>query len=428
VAQALSRRDVLKGAGGAAAGSLLVGRPGGLTAAAQEAVELRFAHFLGGPQGAALQQALDEYAAANPGVTIVSESTPGTGWVQYLDKVRTAIAGGAAPDMFMSWGGSLGEAFVDTGQTLPMAPYYEQYGWDEILVEAAVDAIRVDGELYGVPVALQSMGLWYRTDVFANNEIEIPQTFAELEAAATTLKEAGVTPLSLGGKFGWNVMRLVDYFLEVTAGPELKDQLLRLEESWDRPEVVETYTHLQRWVEDEWIVPGFLAVSPDDARVPFYQGQAAMVFEGNWLGPIMTDLGLDLALFDFFAPPTDRDPLRISAFPHQVLVAQSSEHPDAAAAFLNWYIQPDTQAKYFQVTGSTATIGAVPEDDAYAQQWQGMLRELGTYPPTDQIFDAELMGQFFAVQGGIITGDLTPAEGAAQMEQAAETWRQNQGR
>lgn len=425
---ALSRRSVLKVAGGTAAGVGLAGWPGVTSIAAQETVELRFAHFLGGPQGEALQQALDEYAAANPGVLIVSESTPGTGWVQYLDKVRTAIAGGAAPDMFMSWGGSLGEAFVDSDQALPMASYYEQYGWDEILVEAAVDAISVDGEVYGVPVALQSMGLWYRTDIFADNGIELPQTFAELEAANTTLMAAGITPLSLGGKFGWNVMRLVDYFLEVTAGPELKDQLLRLEESWERPEVIETYSLLQRWVQDEWIVPGFLAVSPDDARVPYYQGQAAMVFEGNWLGPIMADLELDLALFDFFAPPTDRDPLRISAFPHQVLIAQASSHADAAAAFLNWYIQPDTQRQFFQVTGSTATIGAVPDDDAYAQQWQGMLRELGTYPPTDQVFDAELMGQFFAVQDGIIIGDLTPEEGAAQMEQAAEAWRQSEGR
>lgn len=425
----LSRRGILKASGGGALGLAMAGRAAFPAAvSAQDAVELRFAHFLGGAQGNMLQEALDEYAQLNPGVTIVSESTPGSGWVQYLDKVRTAIAGGAAPDMFMSWGGSLGEAFVNSDQALPLAPYYEEYGWEELLIPSALDAIRVDGELYGVPVAFQSMGLWYRTDTFAANEIEIPTTFADLEAANATLKEAGITPLSLGGKFGWNVMRLVDYFLEVTAGPELKDQLLRLEASWDSPEVIETYSHLQRWVQDEWIVPGFLAVSPDDARVPFYQGQAAMVFEGNWLGPVMTDLGLDLALFDFFAPPTDRDPVRISAFPHQVLIAQVSPNADAAAAFLDWYIQPETQQKYFDVAGSTPTIDAVPADDAYAQHWQELLQENGTYPPTDQVFDAELMGQFFAVQDGIITGDLTPEEGAAQMEQAAEAWRQNQGR
>ncbi len=424
MARSLSRRGMLK----VAAGTAVAGRLGNRPVVAQETVELRFAHFLGGEAGNLLQDALDEYAQANPGVRIVSESTPGTGWVQYLDKVRTAIAGGAAPDMFMSWGGSLGEAFVGSDQALPLAPYYEQYGWSEMLVPAAMDAIAVDGELYGVPVAFQTMGLWYRTDLFANNEIAIPQTYAELEASCATLKGVGITPLSLGGKFGWNVMRLVDYFLEVTAGPELKDRMLALEESWDRPEVVETYANLQRWVQDEWIVPGFLAVSPDDARVPFYQGQAAMVFEGNWLGPIVIETGLDTALFDFFPPPTDRDPLRISAFPQQVLIAQASPNADAAAAFLDWYIQPEQQAKYFDVGGSTATIGAVPADDAYAQQWQELLRDLGTYPPTDQVFDNELMGQFFAVQDGIITGDLTPEAGAAQMEQAAEAWRQEQGR
>lgn len=426
--RSISRRSAIKIAGAGVAGASLLGRYGAGRVAAQETVELRFAHFLGGDSLTQLQVALDEYHSLNPDVTIISESTPGSGWVQYLDKVRTAIAGGSAPDMFMSWGGSLGEAFAGTGQAVDLEPYYEQYKWRDILVPAALEAITVDDTLYGVPVALQTMGLWYRTDIFAANEIAIPTTFAELEAACATLKAAGIIPLSLGGKFGWNVMRLVDYFLEVTAGPELKDQMLALEASWDSPEAIATYELLDRWVQDEWIVPGFLAVSPDDARVPWFQGQAAMVFEGNWMGPILVANELDLALFDFFAPPTDREPMRFSAFPHQVLLAVESPNADASAAFLNWFIQPDIQKKYFDVEGSTATIDAVPDDNAYAQQWQDLLKQYLTYPPTDQVFDNELMGQFFAVQDGVITQSLTPAAAAGQMEEAAEAWRQEQGR
>ena len=85
--------------------------------------------------------------------------------------------------------------------------------------------------------------------------------------------------LSLGGKFGWNTMRLLDYFIELEAGPEMHDQLNALEASWDSPEVIAAYQKLKTWVDNGWIVPGFLAVSPDDARQPFYRGQAAMVFE-----------------------------------------------------------------------------------------------------------------------------------------------------
>ncbi len=52
-------------------------------------------------------------------------------------------------------------------------------------------------------------------------------------------------------------MRLVDYLLEVTCGPELHDQLNALEVSWDRPEVVEAYKLYKKWIDNEWIVPGF---------------------------------------------------------------------------------------------------------------------------------------------------------------------------
>lgn len=426
--RSISRRGMIKVAGAGLVGTTLLSRRSTGTVLAQEAVELRFAHFLGGEALTQLQTALDEYHQLTPNVTIVSESTPGSGWVQYLDKVRTAIAGGSAPDMFMSWGGSLGEAFAGTGQALDMEPYYTQYKWKDLLVPAALEAITVDGKLYGVPVALQTMGFWYRTDIYDKNEIAIPKTYAEVEAACEKLKAAGISPMSLGGKFGWNVMRLVDYFLEVTAGPELKDQLLALEASWDSPEVVATYELLDKWVQSEWIVPGFLAVSPDDARVPWYQGQAAMVFEGNWMGPVLVGNGLDLSLFDFYAPPTDRDPMRFSAFPHQVLLAVASPYADVSAAFLDWFIQPDIQKKYFDIEGSTATIGAVPDDNTYAQKWQELLQQYSTYPPTDQVFDPELMGQFFASQDGVITQALTPAQAAAQMEEAAETWRQAYGR
>src|SRR3712207_8665692 len=57
---------------------------------------------------------------------------------------------------------------------------------------------------------------------------------------------AGTTPLATGGKYGWHIMRLYEYLLEHTAGPELHDKLLVGEESWDRPEVVEAFTLLDR--------------------------------------------------------------------------------------------------------------------------------------------------------------------------------------
>jgi raffinose/stachyose/melibiose transport system substrate-binding protein len=255
----------------------------------------------------------------------------------------------------------------------------------------------------------------------------VPTTYAEVEQACQTLKQQDIYALSLGGKFGWNTMRLTDYFLEMIAGPELHDQLDRLEERWDRPEVVAAYELLRKWVEQGWIVPDFLNVEPNDARLPWYQGAAAMVFEGDWMERSIKSDEQDIAKFDFFLPPTGHEPLRYSAFPEQIMIAKTSLHPDAAAEFIDWWISPEVQTKFLQELGGvTATIGvaADPNEWPLLHKWNQILESnRATYPPTDTVFEKELMDAFFEVQDGVIAGQFSPEEGATLMQERAEEWK-----
>jgi len=392
---------------------------------AQEPVNLRFLSWTAANQEQGFNEMLAEFTAAHPEITISSETVAGTGAATYPDVLRTGIAGGDPPDLFYMWGGSVAAPFIEADQVLPLDTYYEEYGWAERLVPWAAEAMQSDGVYYGVPKATRGMGFWYRTDIFAENGIEIPQTYAELEAACTTLQGAGIACLSLGGKFGWNTMRLLDYFIELEAGPEMHDQLNALEASWDSPEVVAAYQKLKTWVDNGWIVPGFFAVSPDDARQPFYRGQAAMVFEGDWLESVLKADEQETANFDLFLPPTGHEPLRMSGFPEQVMITRDSEHPDEATVFLDWFLQPEIQQKYFQaVGGSTGVLNAFPSEEEFplSVKWRQIIESNEAYPPTDQAFRKELMDSFFAVQDAIVAGATTPEEGAAQMQAEAEEW------
>ena len=81
-----------------------------------------------------------------------------------------------------------------------------------------VDRITSDGVLYGVPNDALGMGFWYRKDIFEELGIEVPTTFAEQEEVCATLKENDIYCVSMGGKFGWHTMRVLDYFLEYHCG------------------------------------------------------------------------------------------------------------------------------------------------------------------------------------------------------------------
>lgn len=334
------------------------------------------------------------------------------------------MAGGEPPNFFLMWGGELAGQFIDADQALSMDQYYERYKWDDILVPAAVELTKRNGTRWGAPNAVNGITFWYRKDLFTKYGLEeVPATYAELEDLASNLKSEGIYALSMGGKFGWHVMRFLEYLIETTAGPELHDKLNNLEASWDRPEVVEAYELLKKWVDQKWIVPGFLSVAPEDSWLPWYQGKAAMVPEVADMEYTLEADGQDTSKYDLFVPPTDHEPLRFSSFIHQLMIASESESHDASAKFINWIIQPKQAKKY--TIGVTSTIGALRS----AEQWpltnkiQQLLRTHETYLITDQALDQELADSFFAVQDNIISGSATPQEGAKTMQQAVESWK-----
>jgi len=390
-------------------------------------VKLRVFTVWGGVQKEYLDQMFAEYTKSKPGVEIIHESMAGTGAGTYTEVLETGMASGTGPDVFFEWGGELAGFFIDAGYVEPMEPYWKKYNWDKIIIPWAKKAITRKGTVWGAPICSMGMSFWYRVDLWKKLGLTEPKTYAEVEALCDKVKGAGIYPLSLAGKYGWMVMRLVDYLLEVSCGPELHDQLNALTASWNRPEVIRAYTMFKKWVDKGWIIPGFMAVSPDDARMPMYQGKALMVFEGTWMETVFKSDEQDVNNFDFFVHPTDHKPLRVSGFPEQYMISKACKYKDAAAEFINWYIQPETQKKYLGTAlASTATIGVYPDPKELPStvKWRKILEQLeGVFPPTDQAFAPELMHYYFEVQDALVGGQMTPVEGAKRMQGAIEDWK-----
>ena len=163
-------------------------------------------------------------------------------------------------------------------------------------------------------------------------------------------------------------------------------------------------------------MPDFLGISPDDARLPVFQGDAVMINEGPWFEGVLKKDEQPFENYDFFIPPSDHEPLRYSAFPEQWMIAANAKHPDEAAAFIDWMTQTgDGQ----QVPGCLsaarrwlATSRTARPRRSNAAGWRSSPPSQATYPPTDQAFVKELMDGFFEVQSGIASGQFTPEDGA----------------
>jgi raffinose/stachyose/melibiose transport system substrate-binding protein len=394
------------------------------------AIQLRMLTHLIPPARDTMNDLLRQFHSENPGIQVTQETFPGNGPL-LMEKLRTEILTGAAPDMFWLASGEIARPFIEAGYVADADPYYAQYDWKKILVPWAVEGLKYKGKLWGVPRATRAVTFWYRTDLFRHAGIQPPGSYAELEADCERLKADGKFCLSIGGKYGWNTMRLLDYLIEVAAGPELHEKLDHLQADWNCPQVVKAYSLLRRWIDKGWIVKGFLTLPPDDARLPWYQGEAAMVLEGDWMETVIRNDEQDIANFDFFIAPTDHIPLRVSGFPEQIMIASSCTHKEAAAAFLNWYIQPRVQNKYFMdLEGPTATLGVRPDPKLWPRtfKWRPILDRVSIYLPTDQELPNELMDDWYQIQDNLIAGRATPEQAAQQIGAATDRWKAEHAR
>lgn len=387
---------------------------------AQAQTKLEVLAWFGPDQAKAFQQAVDEYEKDHPTVKIKLSTVAGTGAATYPNVLRTRIAGGQAPDIFTMWGGALAAPFIDSKAALDLAPYYKKYNWDSLLLPAAVNVLKRNGASWGVPMDLRAVSFHYRKDLFKQAGVSVPTTFAELEAACDKFKAKQITCLSAAGTYGWHVMRVFDFFLEHTAGPDLHDQLWSGKGNWDRPEVVNAFALLKKWTTNGWLPSGYMGISPDQAQQLFLQGKAAMVPEGDWFVNNSTAAGLNAETYGFFAPPTDQKPARLEGFAEQLMIAKQSKNADAAAEFLNWFVQPATQNKHFAINGSTATkgAGADPAKNPLGAEYGKMITQYPTYTIMDQAFPAETMSTtYFRLQSAVASGQTTPEQAAKEMQQ-----------
>jgi raffinose/stachyose/melibiose transport system substrate-binding protein len=358
------------------------------------------------------------------GTTTTVDSLPGSGAAVYPDKLRTELLGGKGPDVWRIWGGQIGAPFVKAKQAMDLSGYYQKYGWDAKLNQAAVAGMTFGGVKGGLPYIALGIGGWYNRAAFAKAGIAAPpKSYAELEEANAKLVASGITPLGTGGKYGWHVMRLFEYLLEVSAGPELHDKLLTGAESWDRPEVVTAFTNFKKWQDQKWIPEGAVGLDPADVELWYVQGKTAYTITGPWTEAQGIQAGnkksADFGVFQF---PTGHEPARHSGFVEGYMINAKAANPDMAAALLDFLIKPETQ-KALKITASIVA-GAEPDKATLplSYEWSQGPGKQPFYTIQDQAFPKKEADQYFAVQSDVLQGKTSPAEAAKKMQDVVKAW------
>ena len=339
----------------------------------------------------AVEPIVEAFNEENPDIKVTASFYDTDG---IKDACKVAASSDTLPSMWFNWGGSLGKFYADNGKTYDLTEYAEKNGWNDKFTESALNLCTFDDKLAGYPTSYNALGVYYNKQIFDDCGIEVPTTFEEFEAALKTLKDNGYTPMEAAGLNGWHVMRWVELLVEHYAGAELHDKMNTFEESWDNEAVVQALTKYKEWVDAGYFPDGFLTLDPNNYGV--------------------------------FAFPSDGDN-RMSAFAEmtEFNANLSDEELDACVKFMDYYQSDENVEKYGEYYNVPLPVQGA-EAPAEQVNVNGMLEtsnENGTFTITDQAFPTEVADVLFNAQDAIANGEMTPEEGAANIQKAIEDYQ-----
>ena len=249
-----------------------------------------------------------------------------------------------------------------------MQPLLDQYGVCE-------------GRTTALPYSVMAASVIYNKEIFAEHDLEVPQTWSELIEVCDTLQAAGVAPFYATFADAWTAnqgwfdyaiggsLDVLDFYDQLAAqgtdvGPDSpvsfqKDFLEPIEKM---QLLASTYTQ-----------PNASSRGYDAGNVAFANGEGAMYLQGPWAFSEIAKTNPDLELGTFPLPMTE-DPADLKVRVNMDLVTmipEEAENKEGALAFLEHLFQPELIQEY-----NESQLGFVPTttgDDPSDPRVEGMI-------------------------------------------------------
>ena len=211
--------------------------------------------------------------------------------------------------------------------------------------------------------------MYYNKNIFEEQGIDEPTTWEELDEAAATLKDAGVTPY-----YQTSNLFTFQWFQQLVAGtdPELYKGLSTGDVKYTDPEIVDIMNiwldeHEKGWFSD--------AGSTIDPAVGLKQGDFAMINFGSFFNGSLDGAGMvsgeDYDMFVIPAVNADLGTTPVAVESGPLCVAENSKQKDLGLAYSEWWMSPDAQTAWNAARGDVAFNPKATVNDP-------MLSELGT--------------------------------------------------
>lgn len=308
-------------------------------------------------------EALAKAFEANNKVKITIERAPDD---QYTQLISARLASKDGPDIWLDW------PEVSKVKARIGAGYIEDLSGLGVLSsinDKMLEPFKVDGKTYGIPWALNFMGLYYNKDLFAKHNLSVPVNYKEFTKLCEDLKSLGLLPIALNGKDDWAVQFPWFDIVASTVYSKAKDA------DWDDKRYAgkTTFTSSPLWKDsaakyENLMAKGYfgkanvlVGTTYDQAKKLFADGQAGMIVDGSWslqgYKDIAAATGMNIGTMALPANDEGEQTILTAAPSTGFVIWSGSKNKDLAKKFLE-FIYSEANASTLAGKGSLITAKA----------------------------------------------------------------------
>jgi raffinose/stachyose/melibiose transport system substrate-binding protein len=254
--------------------------------------------------GAAWNEAIKEFKASHPGVTVKFEEK---GFEQIQKTAPMVLNSNDAPDLMeYNKGNATAGLLAKQGLLTDLTAQVTSHGWDKQISPSVATTSRYDakgtmgsGNWYGVPNYAEYTMAFYNKDLFAKYNLKPPTTLAELTAAMDVFVSHGITPLANAGA-EYPAQQYLYQLALSKADRAWVDSYELYKGKVDFHDAAWTYAAetFADWVKKGYIAKTSSGAKAEDAGTSFLSAKNPVLFSGSWwFGRFKSDATFDWGTF-----------------------------------------------------------------------------------------------------------------------------------
>jgi len=223
-----------------------------------------------------------------------------------------------------------------------------------------------DGEYYSLPYARNYMAVYYNVDMFEQNNIQIPTTYAEFIEVCKTFQSKDILPLYLPLKDVGHIFQATN----IAFAPGGVEEMVKVVKGEGKVEGNPSFLAFADKLREltEYANKDAFGVSAPMMQEAFANGQAAMIISGSY-GRGNIKLANPNLKFGAFPLPNDtvETTTALSGINASISISAKAkpEEKEAALTFLNYLARPEVAQKWSTLSGEPSIITGTTYEDEY---------------------------------------------------------------